>query len=117
MVGLILFVIAAIVVIDVFFSKVGDIGKEKSQTISMVSKSELLYNMTWTLLPVHKFSDFLLYEVDRRMRCFGTPKDTDVCMEYCQSRFFVKEGVTDLEAITRVYDSRFRCYDLNGVPL
>ena len=69
--GLFALTIVVVVIIQVVLSKINEIGNEKNQSISFVSKSEILYNMTWTLLPLHKFSFYMLHEVDRRMRCFG----------------------------------------------
>ena len=77
--------IIIIVILQIFLSKISEIGNEKSQTISMVSKSDLAYNMTWTLLPLHRFNFFMLHEVDKRMKCFADESDPEVCMEFCQA--------------------------------
>ena len=41
-----IFLIIMLVILLVVVTKLGEIGNEKSQTISMISKSYLLYNMT-----------------------------------------------------------------------
>ena len=90
--GLLTATVVICVIIFVFWSKVNEIGNEKSQTISMVSKNLLIYNMTWTLLPIHKFSQFYIYEIKDRMTCFYNQNTTE-CMIYCKDKHSI-EGVT-----------------------
>ena len=94
--GLLLIAVVVLGVLYIILDKIGQIGNEKSQTISMVTKTVMLYNMTWTLLPIHKFSNFYLYEIDHRMKCFSNDPakvDLNICMEYCQEKHSIV-GVT-----------------------
>jgi Na+-transporting NADH:ubiquinone oxidoreductase subunit NqrD len=105
---------AILVVANFVYSKLSEIGNEKSQTISMISKSLLIYNMTWTLLPIHKFSSFYLYEVKDRMSCFENSNYTE-CIAFCNEKNPV-EGIQNITEKNAIFDMRYACYTENKVP-
>ena len=70
------------VILYLFIVNVDDLGKEKSQSIEINTHNNITYNLTRQLLPLHKFSQFWLYEIYDRRQCL-VEKDSLACLKYC----------------------------------
>lgn len=78
-------VIVATVVIYTLTTNLSKIGTEKSQEVTILKYTELMYDITgsslYKLLPLHFFTSFNKNEVIRRMECLVN-ENKDACNAY-----------------------------------
>ena len=79
------YLIALLVEVYTLYTNVGLIGTEKSQEVTILKKTELVYPITggelYKLIPLHFFTFFNRNEMILRMECFINGR-TDACNEY-----------------------------------
>ena len=67
---MILKILAGIIIFFyVIVENVNKIGKLKSESLNLVKKTEISYDMTNDLLPMHYFSEFSKDQITDRMEC------------------------------------------------
>ena len=73
------------IVIYTLMTNLSKIGTEKSQEVTILKHTELMYDITgaslYKLLPLHFFTSFNKNEVIRRMECLVNEKK-DACNAY-----------------------------------
>ena len=99
MVGYIKSLFAIIVGLSVFFfiilKNFDKLNQLKSQSLALVKKTEIDYEMNLETLPIHYFSEFSKIDVTNRMACM-IDSNWEACKHFCDIRT-KNEELTDRE--------------------
>ena len=109
MIGYIQTLFAIIVGISVFFfiilKNFDKLNQLKSQSLALVKKTEINYEMNLETLPVHYFSEFSQIDVTNRMACM-IDLNWEACKHFCDTRT-KNEELTDRKT--------WKCYEFFNI--